>query len=87
MEEENEEVSKSAKEKKSAYLGRLRPPKRAKSAYVCYSHEVYSEVRRQLGSTASQPEIFSTIANQWRNMSPAEKVPYVQKVYYLFYYQ
>lgn len=45
---------------------------------------MYAEVRRQLGSTASQPEIFSTIANQWRNMSATEKAPYVQKVYIIY---
>lgn len=67
------------KNKRRPSLKKLRPPKRAMSAYVCYSHDVYNQVREELGTSASQPDIFSTIANRWRNMTDAQKSQYIMQ--------
>lgn len=55
----------------------LRPPKRASSAYACFSRHIYPDMRQELGAGATQPEIFSSIAKRWRDLSDDEKKPYI----------
>lgn len=73
----SDEDIKSLKERRRALLKKLRPPKRANSAYACYSRSEYPHMKEELGSTATQPEIFSAIAKKWHELNDYEKQPYI----------
>ena len=58
---------------------RLKRPKRTMSAYSCYSHSVFKKVREQMGEQSKQSDIFRVIANQWKQMTPEQKKPFVDE--------
>ncbi|KAK8810511.1 hypothetical protein WA158_007086 [Blastocystis sp. Blastoise] len=57
---------------------KLRPPKRAISAYGCFSRKIYKTTREELVG-AKQSDIFSHIAEMWRDMSDEMKEPYFKE--------
>ena len=54
-------------------------PKRALSAYFCFTADVRAKVKAELGDGAGVTEIAKALGAKWKKMSDKQKAPYVKK--------
>ncbi|KAE9017146.1 putative chromatin-remodeling complex ATPase chain [Phytophthora fragariae] len=70
-----QKVKKEKKAKKEGGLNRVRKPR---TAYVLYSLASRVEVKQSLGENAQMVEVMRVIAQNWKDMSPEDKEPWVE---------
>ena len=54
-------------------------PKRAMSAYFCFTADVRAETKAELGDGAKITDIAKAMGAKWKKMSDKEKAPYQKK--------
>ncbi|KAG6612213.1 Chromatin-remodeling complex ATPase chain [Phytophthora cinnamomi] len=70
-----QKVKKEKKVKKEGGISRVRKPR---TAYVLYSLASRYEVKQSLGENAQMVEVMRVISQNWKDMSPEDKAPWVE---------
>ena len=54
-------------------------PKRALSAYFCFTADVRAKVKAELGDDAKITDVAKALGAKWKKLSDKQKAPYVKK--------
>lgn len=55
---------------------KLNSPKHAITSYGYFSREAIPKIKQEMGSSVSQSDIFSIVANKWKEMTDEQKAEY-----------